>query len=124
MKMDILLRQSGASTWDWTFDGHDVVTVQGTAQLVQRCKHAVLLRPDELVQSIYNGCGCHIHDYALRENHEYIDGEKESAVEQTIRGLNGVSEAQCTLEQTGQFDNKIQVTIITDDMEVVTIDEL
>lgn len=121
---DILLRRSSANTYDWAFDGVDVETVTGDMQLIQACKHAVLLRPGELEQEVYKDKGCTIYDYLLRENHEYIAEEKEAAIEESIMGVHNVRNVQCTLTEVDQFANKINVDVMTEDFKVVTIDEI
>ena len=123
MMKDIQLVKSGANTYDWSFNGVDVNTVAGNLQLVQAVKHAVLLKPNELIQDVYKGKGCRIHNYILSGNDPDTLELKSATVEEAVKEVHNVSDAQCSITST-DYDNQIQLSVITDQMQVVTVDEI
>ena len=123
MIKDIKLKRTGHNTYDWTFNGLDLTTITGRYQLVQSVKHAVLLRPDELIQSCYEGKGCHVHDKVYTSNHHLELEEKAALVEETVKEIKGVHTAQCDLSYT-DYETHINLTLVTDDMQVVKVNEI
>lgn len=123
MMKDIQLVKSGANTYDWSFNGVDVNTVAGNLQLVQAVKHAVLLKPNELIQDVYKGKGCRIHNYILSGNDPDTLELKSATVEEAVKEVHNVSDAQCSITCT-DYDDSIQLSVITDQMQVVTVDEI
>ena len=120
---DILLTHGpDPGTWDWSFGLNDVNVVRGNMQLINAVKHAVLLHPNELIQDAYIGKGCTIHDYIYTGNTEAERELEAGAVETTAKSVDGVYDAQCTIASTDEYEASIQLKLITEDMEEVTVD--
>ena len=125
MMKDIQLKTNGYGKYDWSFNGLDVNTITGRRQLIQSVKHAVLLRHGELVQSLYNDKGSHVHEYIYTDNHPNDLAQKEAAVEEACKSVYNISTAQCTiLDLEDEYADRIQIELITDQLEVVTINEV
>lgn len=121
---DILLKRTSTSTYDWDFMFDDVKICNGNKQLIQAVKHAVLLRPDELAPEIYNGKGCKVHD--LVKQTETLSRREQMAeeIQYTARQVHGVNTAVANISQVDQYSTGINITIINNNKEVITIHEL
>lgn len=121
---DILLKRTSQSTYDWDFMFDDVKICNGNKQLIQAVKHAVLLRPDELAPEIYNGKGCKVHDLVKQTETLQRREEMNEVVEHTAKQVHGVDTAVADISQTDQYSTGINITIINNNKEVITIHEL
>lgn len=122
---DIRLIKTGLEEkYDWVFNHEDVETIRGKSQLVNAVRHAVLLMPGELIQEAYQNKGCTAHDHIYSAN--TVSGQTQvcGEVETAARGVDGVYNAHATVADSDIYDARIQLTILTEDMTEVTIDEL
>ena len=121
---DIELNKTDDNTYDWTFNATDLQTVQGNRQLHTACIHAVLLKPNELLQEIYNDKGCTAHDMirasATYTNKVFI----EESIITSCKDLYGVYDATCTVELDSENGIGItELTLITSQGEEVLIND-
>ena len=109
--------------YDWTFNAGDVEIVRGDSALVNSVIHSVLLKPDELLQEIYQDKGCDAHDLikstASQSNQTFI----EERIITTCKEITGVTDATCNITFTDENFAISELTIIKDDGEEVKINE-
>ena len=105
---DIQLTGDG-NKFDWTFTETDLVDVKGDASLVSAIRHALLLKNNELAQSLYMGQGNKITD--LVKNADVYSAEEivKETLEENIRKIRGVQDAK--VELTINSDSTINVTL-------------
>ena len=122
---DIRLMKTGLEEkYDWVFNHEDLETIRGKQQLVNAVRHAVLLRPDELIQEAYQTKGCTAHNHIYAANSTSGQSQVCGEVETAAKSVNGVYNARAVVAEGDLYDARIQLTILTDDMEEVTIDEI
>jgi hypothetical protein len=121
---DILLKRTSIGTYDWDFMFDDVRICNGNKQLIQAVKHAVLLRPDELAPEIYEGKGCPVHDLIKQPETETRREEMRETVEHTVQKVHGVSTVQAHITEVPEYSTGVQLTLINDNKEVITIHEI
>lgn len=120
---DIRLRETTQQgKYDWSFGWNDLDVVRGNMQLVNAVRHAVLLKPDELSQEVYTDKGCEAHDYVYRGNSSVEREQEEQIIENTAKEVSGVYDARCTLPDHDDYENNIELTLITEQYEEVEID--
>ena len=105
---DIQLTGDG-NKFDWTFTETDLVDVKGDASLVSAIRHALLLKNNELAQSLYMGQGNKITN--LVKNADVYSAEEivKETLEENIRKIRGVQDAK--VELTINSDSTINVTL-------------
>ncbi len=122
---DIRLRSTVIpDKYDWSFNWNDVDVVRGNMQLVNAVKHAVLLRPNELIQEAYQDKGCQAHNYIYHGNSENERTLEAGAIETSAKSVKGVYTAKCTITENEEYESNIQLKLLTDDMEELEVNEL
>ena len=106
---DIDLVRTDNGTYDWHFDGVDVVEVGGTRRLRSAVIHDILLREDELSQSVYADKGCALYSLVKAKNSESINNYIRECIIGACTTISGVANASCTIIRE---DNKIRITDI------------
>ena len=110
--------------YDWSFEFNDLDIVRGKMQLINAVRHAVLLRPGELVQDPYQLHGCPAHDYILLGNTTNGQIQVCNHIEASAKEVQGVYNATARVAESTDEDFKVTLTLITDDMEEVTLNEI
>ena len=110
--------------YDWSFDFNDLAVCRGRMQLVNAVRHAVLLRPGELIQDSYTLKGCMAHDYVLLGNTTNGQVQVCNHIETSAKSVEGVYNATARVVTSTDEDYKVQLTLITDEMEEVPLDEI
>lgn len=110
--------------YDWSFEFNDLDIVRGKMQLVNAVRHAVLLRPGELVQDPYQLHGCMAHDYILLGNTTNGQVQVCNHIEACAKEVQGVYNATARVAEYTDEDFKVTLTLITDEMEEVTLNEI
>ena len=122
---DIKLKHADTpGQYDWSFNWNDLEVVRGDMQLINAVTHAVMLKPAELIQEIYQNKGCAAYNYIyhddLLNNHELEAG----AIETSAKSVEGVYDVKCNVEADNDYDINIELKIITDKMEELEVNEL
>lgn len=95
---DIELTKTSDNTYDWTLNGTDLQTVIGDLQLHGATTHAVLLRPEELIQRNYLEKGCQAHRMIRATGSSTNITFIEQSIVDVCTDIDGVYDARCTVE--------------------------
>ena len=116
---DIELIRSSDTTYDWLFDGLDVMTVNGDQALRNSIIHVLKLRPYELEQVLYLDKGSPVNDMVGVKPSANMTEMVQEAISNSINELDGVRSTQVTVENTaGEYMIKELVVTTTDGREV------
>jgi len=110
--------------YDWNFGFNDLDVCRGNSQLVNAVRHAVLTRPGELVQEAYQDSGCEAHNYALLANTQTGEQYVLRSLEATAKNVDGIYSAQASVIEKEDKTTRIQLDLMTTEMEEVTIYEI
>lgn len=114
MIQNIRLKQENGS-YDWSFTDDDVESVKGNNAIISSLIHNLLLKEGELEQAIYFDKGClannYIHATQTSKNKEMI----QNILSESIKNLDGVSDAELDITQTDDGIKINNITIIKTD---------
>ena len=110
--------------YDWNFGFNDLDVCRGNSQLVNAVRHAVLLRPGELLQESYQGRGCEAHTHALKANTPTGEQLVLRSIEASAKEVDGIYSAQASVIEKDDKTTRIQLDLMTTEMEEVTIYEI
>lgn len=118
---DIELVKSSEGAYDWNFNGVDSVNVEGPRRYRSAVIHAIMLREEELSQSVYTEKGSTLHSLLKAKNCESINNYIRECIIGACTTIDGVSNASCTITRE---DNRIRISdikLVLDDGREVNV---
>ena len=116
---DIELTRSSDTTYDWLFDGLDVITVNGDQALRNSIIHVLKLRPYELEQELYLDKGSPVNDMVGVKPSSQMKEMVQEAISNSINQIHGVRSTHVEVENnSGNYTIKEIVVTTTDGREV------
>lgn len=117
---DIELTRSSDTTYDWLFDGLDVVTVNGEQALRNSIIHVLKLRPYELEQTAYLDDGSPLNDMVCIKPSENTTEMVKESISNSINQLKGVRSTLVEVDDTaGEYTIQKLIITTTDGREVI-----
>ena len=109
---DIRLENNGDGSFDWAFSHSDVEDVIGDQRLVSEVIHAILLGSGELEQYYYRDKGSNTRQFIGLLNTDDNLGLVCAELEENVRRLDGVQDAEVTLSHEGSqiLIRKVSIT--------------
>ena len=124
MLYDIKLSKNEDNTYDWTFNNGDIETVSGEQRLINATKHAILLKRQELRQTLYKGKGCDAQDYIKDASTNQARRMCEESITLACKEIRGVKDA---ITEVSSNTDEIQIhnlTLIKNNGEEVDVHEI
>lgn len=118
---DVILSQTSPGTYDWRFEGGDVVSGGGTDRLQSAIIHAILLELYEMETDYYELRGCKAHDYIGEDRTEHVQILIEESIADCVRSIHGVRDAKVTVMGEANTVN-VRIIILQDDGTEVLFD--
>ena len=118
---DIELVRSSDTTYDWLFDGLDVITVNGDLALRNSIIHVLKLRPYELEQVLYLDKGSPVNDMVGVKPSDNMTEMVQEAISNSINQIHGVRSTHVEVENNSGNYIITEIVVTTTDGREVTI---
>lgn len=100
-------------TYDYNWNGRDINTVYNLEQIMNAVIHSALLRPGELLQTLYEEKGNDAWNYIRDRPTSQILAVIHDATRISLEEVEGVETAEVTTEMDGNYGVHISSTITT-----------
>lgn len=92
--------------YDWDFTETDLVDVNGNSALISAVRHSLLLRRNEITQTLYQTKGTRMEEVILSADTESANDIAKQMLEEECRQIEGIQKA---VVETTTENNTIQI---------------